>query len=120
MKRIEAFENAIEQNVKSLRDCGIIPAMFWAYRHSKEAGNELLDFNETVWEEDIEAIVGTCRANGITEFTISTNQSSLITTLAEFEKYGAKISGLTKVKTRFKNFVTGEQDEVNALIIKLQ
>lgn len=119
MKNIEVFEKAIEQNVKNLRDCGIIPTMFWAYRHSKEAGNELLDFNETIWEEDIEAIVGTCRANGITEFTISTNQSSLITTLAVFEAHGAKVSGLTKVKTRFRNFFNNEHEEVNALVMKL-
>lgn len=82
MKEIRTFEAAIEQSATSLEELGINATLFWAYRTSKETGNELIDFNEVIWDYDIEEIAQTLRANGITEFTISSTFSSLIETLA--------------------------------------
>ena len=49
MKEIRAFEKAIEDKVKSLKDAGINSTLFWAYRTSKEeSGNDLIDFNEVI------------------------------------------------------------------------
>ena len=78
MKEIRTFEAAIEQSATSLEELGINATLFWAYRTSKETGNELIDFNEVIWDYDIEEIAQTLRANGITEFTISSTFSSLI------------------------------------------
>ena len=83
MKEIRTFEEAIKQNARSLKDLGINGTLFWAYRTSKENGNELIDFNEVIWDYDIEEIAQTLKANGITEFTISSTFSSLIETLRE-------------------------------------
>ena len=49
MKKIEVFEQAIENKVKDLRAEGINPTLFWAYRNSLEAGNERIDFCECIW-----------------------------------------------------------------------
>ena len=76
MKEIRTFEAAIEQSATSLEELGINATLFWAYRTSKETGNELIDFNEVIWDYDIEEIAQTLRANGITEFTISSTFSS--------------------------------------------
>ena len=73
MKEIRTFEEAIEQNARSLKELGINGTLFWAYRTSKETGNELIDFNEVIWDYDIEEIAQTLRANDITEFTISSS-----------------------------------------------
>lgn len=67
MKEIRTFEAAIEQNATSLEELNINATLFWAYRTSKETGNELIDFNEVIWDYDIEEIAQTLRANGITE-----------------------------------------------------
>ena len=53
-----------------------------------EAGNDSIDFGEVIWDEDIETITECMKENGITEFTVSSTFSSLITTLAAFEKHG--------------------------------
>ena len=37
MKKIETFEQAMENKVKDLRAEGINPTLFWAYRESIEA-----------------------------------------------------------------------------------
>ena len=53
MKEIKTFETAIKQNAKSLEELGINATLFWAYRTSKETGNELIDFNEVILDYDI-------------------------------------------------------------------
>ena len=48
MKEIRTFEKAIEEKVRSLKDVGINPTLFWAYRTSKEeSGNDLIDFTRS-------------------------------------------------------------------------
>ena len=109
MKEIRTFEEAIEQNAKSLEELGINATLFWAYRTSKETGNEV------IWDYDIEEIAQTLRANGITEFTISSTFSSLIETLAAFEKQGISMAGLTTVKARYTDWKTGEHALIPAI-----
>ncbi len=44
MKKIELFERAIAEQAGSLKEYGINGTMFWAYRKSRDAGNDLIDF----------------------------------------------------------------------------
>ena len=119
MKKIEAFENAMANQVKDIREIGINPTMFWAYRESQEAESDLLNFSEVIWNDDIAPIVEACREYGIHEFTISSTFSSLIETMAAFEKLGCKLAGLTTVKTRYTNWQTGEQAIAPAVLMTL-
>lgn len=109
MKEIRTFEEAIKQNARSLKDLEINGTLFWAYRTSKEIGNEV------IWDYDIEEIAQTLKANGITEFTISSTFSSLIETLAAFEKQGISMAGLTTVKARYTDWKTGEHALIPAI-----
>ena len=115
MKRIEVFEQAIENKAKNLREEGINPTLFWAYRASIEAENERIDFSECIWDNEIEEISEFLKKNNIYEFTISSTFSSLIETLAEFEKHGFKIAGLTKVNARYTDWKTNERAVVPAI-----
>lgn len=115
MKEIKTFEAAIKQNAKSLEELGINATLFLAYRTSRENENELIDFNEVIWDYEIEDISKTFRANNITEFTISSTFSSLIETLAAFEKQGISMAGLTTVKARYTDWETGEHALIPAI-----
>lgn len=115
MKKIELFERAIAEKAKNLKDYGINSTLFWAYRESIEAGNEQINFSEVIWDKDIEEISESLLENEIFEFTISSAFSSLIPTLAEFEAYGFQMAGLTKVKSRHKNWETGEKEILPAI-----
>ena len=115
MKKIAAFESAIENQVKDMKAEGINPTAFWAYRNSIRCGNDQIDFNEVIWDEDIAAIAATFEANGITEFTISSNFSGLIKTLVAFEKAGYKMVGTTQVNASYTDWQTGEHAKVDAL-----
>ena len=114
MKEIRTFEAAIEQSATSLEELGINATLFWAYRTSKETGNELIDFNEVIWDYDIEEIAQTLRANGITELP-SAPPFKLIETLAAFEKQGISMAGLTTVKARYTDWKTGEHALIPAI-----
>lgn len=115
MKRIDAFENAIANRVKDLTAEGINPTAFWAYRKSCEAGNDLIDFSEVIWDTDIEAIAETLQNNGITEFTISSTFSGLIRTLAAFEEQGFTMAGITEVNASYTDWATGKLAKVKAI-----
>ena len=112
MMKIEAFEKAIENKVPNLREVGINPTLFWAYRNLEESGNERIDFNECIWEHEIEDIVTCLKANGIYEFTISSTYSSLIETLAEFQKHGFQMAGLTEVNARYNEIGSNEKKRI--------
>ena len=115
MKKITAFENAIANQVKDIRAEGINATAFWAYRKSIDAGNDLIDFSEVIWDEDVEPIAETFRQNGITEFTISSTFSGLIATLAAFDKQGFKMAGITEVNANYTDWMTNERAKIPAI-----
>lgn len=98
MKEIKVFEEAINQKAK-LKELGINHTLLWAYRISKENGNKFIDFDDVILGCEVEEIAQNLRANGITEFTISSGFSGLIEVLAAFEKHGISIAGITTVNT---------------------
>ena len=115
MKKIELFERAIAEQAGSLKEWGINPTLFWAYRNSIMAGNEEINFEDVIWDYDIEEIVKTLKENGISVFTISSTFSSLIPTLAEFEKHGFRMAGLTEVKAKYTDWQTGKPAVIPAI-----
>ena len=118
MKKIDLFERAIAEKAGSLKDWGINSTAFWAYRKSIDAGNDLIDFSEVIWDEDVAAIAETFDTADITEFTISSTFSGLITTLVAFEKHGFKMAGLTEVNASYTDWQTNKRARVPA--IKMQ
>ena len=115
MKKIELFEKAIAEQAASLKEWGINPTLFWAYRNSITAGNDRIDFGEVIWDNEVGEIAETLKENGITEFTISSTFSSLIPTLAEFARNGFQMAGLTEVKANYTDFQTQEQAVIPAI-----
>ena len=99
MKKIEILEKATE-NGTSYKDINVNSTFGAAYFYSVEAGNDLINFAEVIWDYDIDEIIENCQRFGITEFTISSTFSSLILTIAEFEKKGCKLHGLVEINSR--------------------
>jgi hypothetical protein len=121
MKEIRTFEKAIEEKARNLKDTGINATLFWAYRTSKEeSDNDLIDFNEVIWDYDIKEIADCLRAEDITEFTISSTFSGLIETLAAFEKEGIFMNGLTTVNARYTDWKTGEHARIPAIKMEVR
>ena len=119
MKKIEIFERAMNEG-GSLKDYGINSTLFAAYRSCLETGNEYIDFNGVIWDYDIPEIIKALKENGISEFTISSTFSSLIETLAAFEKEGICMNGLTTVNARHTDWKTGEHARIPAIKMEVR
>lgn len=119
MKTIELFEKAMTEGNEFFKEHNINLTLFTAYRQQKDSDNEMLDFSEVIWKQDIEPISEFFKAHGITKFTISSTFSSLIETLAAFEKQGFRINGLTEVRANYTDFITGEKKIIPAIRMKL-
>lgn len=113
MRRIEALDKAAETGAR-YKDTGVTPTFGAAYFNSLDAGNDLIDFNEVIWDHDIDEIMEDFRKFGITEFTISSTFSSLIETIAELEKRGCHLEGLVEINSRFDDWHTGEKKRIPA------
>ncbi len=118
MKTIEKFEQAKQQNV-NLKDAGINPTFYWAYRATQYTNNETIDFHEVIWETDVKPIVAHCKEFDISEITISSNVSGAIQILALFMHEGCTIAGMKKVKTEHTDWKTKQNEIVDALVIKM-
>lgn len=118
MKTIDKIEKVKNMNVL-LEDVGINRTFYWAYIRTQETTNENLDFEDVIWESDVEGIIKNCKEFGLKEITISSRFASLIDILAEFEKQGAKLIGLTKVTSRFYACGTNQPEIINALKIEI-
>lgn len=114
MKNFELFDKVINGEI-AYRDAGVNGTIFDAYRISKEVGNNAIDFNGVIWEKDIQPIVEYMVENRIYEFTISSTFSGLIPVLAEFEKQGYQMCGITEVNAPYTDFSTGKYQRIPAI-----
>lgn len=103
MKKIEILEQLKEEG-KRYNEIGVNPTFGEAYFYSMEAGNDLINFAEVIWNTDIDEIVRDCKRFGIEEFTISSTFSSLIETLAELQKRGMKVGAVYEVNSRYDDW----------------
>ena len=109
---IEAIENAKPR--MRWEEIGCQWTLGQAYLYSKEAGNDLPNFADVIWDEHIETILADCRKLGVKEFTISSTFSSLIETIAKFEELGCSLDGIVKVRDRHTHFGTDEHKLIPA------
>ena len=118
MEKIKLFEDFKHKEIHDFFNDGINPTMYWAYRKSCDAGNDILDFNEVIWEHDIQPIVDTCNKVGITEFTISSQFTGLLKTIHELDKRGFKTVGVTEVRASYMDFYKQDNAIVPAVHIR--
>ena len=114
---IAEFENIVE-DWKEIEKAGINRTMYLAYCKSKASEQELIDFNDVIWAEDVEAIVTILKENGIKEFTISCKFCDLIDRLATFEKLGCKVKGTTEILTSWTG-LDGRRQKITVLKMEI-
>ena len=110
IKKIEILDKARENGTR-YSEIGINSTFGAAYFYSLEAGNDLINFDEVIWDRDIDEILENCRRFGIEGFTISSTFSSLITTIAELQKRGCKLEDLIEINSRFDDWKAGHEGE---------
>ena len=118
MKTIDTLDTAREKEM-TFEELGVNRTFYWAYMYSKEAEAETLDFADVIWDYDIEPIIEACRRFGLETITISNTFSGLPETIWGFEERGCKLTGMTKVRSRFTDWKTGEHEMKPAFLIEM-
>ena len=118
MKTIKKIEEINDKGVK-LEDVGINRTFYWAYIRTQKTTNKTIDFSDVIWENDVKGIIKNCKEFNIKAITVSSTFSSLIDILAEFEKQGAKVKGVTKVTARCIDCRGQGPEVVNAIKIEI-
>jgi hypothetical protein len=104
MKNIEKFEQAIK-NKTTYAESGINYTMINAYVNSKTAENEILNFDDIIWEKDVLPIINECDNQDIEYITISSSFSGLVEMLKLFQDYGCEIIKMVEVKSKYRDAI---------------
>lgn len=123
MKNIKILDEAEKKNYR-YKDVDLNSTFIQAYYYSKEAENELINFGDVIWDYDIDEIVENCKRNGIEEFTISSTFSSLLTTIAEFEKRDCHMIKLVEINSKYNDWRAGlegkvQKERIPALLMRM-
>ena len=113
MRTIEKLEQ-VRTGKLNLKESGIHYTLYYAYEWTKDTLNKKINFNDVIWEKDVKEIVENCKELNIDSITISCSQTGMADVLAEFEKEGCKLVGLTKITTRSIDIFTNKPEEKNA------
>jgi hypothetical protein len=80
---------------------GDIAWKIWrAYEKSRDNENEILDFDDIIWDRDVEALTACMKENGIKAFTYSCRATDAIETLWLFKEAGCTIGEMVEVNLR--------------------
>ena len=89
------------------------------YEKARENQNMYIDFNEVIWDNEIQSIIKILRDNGIEKFTFSSTWTSAVKTAWLFTQNGCTLEGLTEINEGYEDFITGKMKKAPAYLFKL-
>ena len=111
--------NSVLENKEMVIDLGTHRDIYWGYHHAKRNGNEVIDFNDLKWPDEVPQIVDQLRTLNIQEFTISSTWTSLMDVLAAFSMENVEMQGMTQILTGDTDFETGMPIYKNAILMRI-
>ena len=97
----DAAREAAKAAEDRIIEMGDIACKVWrAYRNSRDNENEILDFDDIIWDRDVEALTACMKENGIKAFTYSCRATDAIETLWLFKEAGCTIGEMVEVNLR--------------------
>ena len=88
------------------------------YERALENGNDRLDLNGCIWEEDVKDLINSIRENGITEFTFSSTWSGALEVAWLFQQNGCTLAGLVEINGPQK-FFSEEHEKLHGYLFKV-
>lgn len=74
------------------------------YASAQERGNEYIDWDDTIWDDQVEGFVKGLRDNGIEKFVFSSGWSSAVETAWLLQQNGCKLEGLVEINGHEKAY----------------
>lgn len=89
------------------------------YQDAKEAGNEVIDLHDTIWDNDAPALIESLRKYGIKEFTFSSTWSSAVKTAWIFKENGCSLKDLVMINSQYTAFMSEEREKAPAYLFTI-
>jgi len=112
-QRVEIRERH-EKFIEGIKAKGHYYRYFKKLVEAAKCGNWVIDFNETIWDNEVPGIVADLQAYGIQEFTISSTSSRTVDLCWLFQKNGCPLVGLTRIYARWKSLDSDEYEKIPA------
>ena len=90
-----------------------------AYETAKDCGNEYIDLNDTIRDDEVEGLVACTKEYGIDAFTFSSTWSSAVETAWLFQKAGCTLAGLIEISSQHKAFMSDEYEKAHGYLFKI-
>lgn len=90
-----------------------------AYETTKDCGNEYLDLNGTIRDDEVEGLVACMKKYGIEAFTFSSTWSSAVETAWFFQKAGCTLAGLIEINSQHKALMSDEYEKAHGYLFKV-
>lgn len=100
-------------------ELGIHRLVVRAYFYSALADNELINFDDCIFDEDVGGIIGECRKQKIREFTVSSTFSGIVRTIALFIEKGCTLDGMVNVNDSYQDPFSDEKRTIPAFKLSL-
>jgi hypothetical protein len=106
--------------IDKIADQGDIAYTIWrAFEKTKDNENEILNFDDVIWDRDVEALTACMKENGIRNFTYSCRATDAIETLWLFQKAGCEIGEMIEVSLR-KSFLGEGYEKAHAFKMSIR
>ncbi len=90
------------------------------YSISLNDENENLDFEDCIFENQVENICKLLKENEITRFTLSSTYSGITNLANEFQKNDYYVTGLTQINSQYTDFMSTNKKVVPAFVFELK
>ena len=89
------------------------------YSEAQERGNEYIDLNDTIEDEQVKPLIGSLREYGIEKFIFSSTWSSAVETAWLFTQNGCRLEGLVEINSRYKAFMSEEYEKAHGYLFSI-
>lgn len=98
---------------------GVDITIWRAYEAARDCGNEYLDLNDNISDEEVSELVARMKDYGIEAFTFSSTWSSAVETAWLFQQAGCTLAGLVEINSQYKAFMSNEYEKAHGYLFKL-
>ena len=113
----DSIENIYSKDTPEYTSACII---YRNYSISLDDGNKDLDFDDCIFENQVENICKLLKENEITKFTVSSTYSGLTNLANKFQENDYYITGLTQIISQYTDFTSADKRVVPALVFELK
>ena len=113
----DSIENIYSKDTPEYTSACII---YRNYSISLDDGNKDLDFDDCIFENQVENICKLLKENEITKFTVSSTYSGLINLANKFQENDYYITGLTQITSQYTDFMSTNKRVVPAFVFELK